>query len=238
MPPGRWGGGGVYEDDSDDLPLIALSGIARGTPSRTLDPARPDRPDHIDRLLDRVEVTVGGRGGDDDGDDGTRGPDRPVPPRSPLPRSSFLGLLLILVGILVFATIGVEVKRLEEAGVPFLQVSFVRYLVVIAIAAPLIWRSPDLRFVPARAEDRRALLARAVLYYGALNLYYWAFEFIPLGMCTTIGYTFPLYGNFDTILDRLCRDFWALYHPAHAVHRALLGCHAYWMPIGACDPML
>ena len=31
---------------------------------------------------------------------------------------------------------------------------------------------------------------------------------------------------------------WALYHPTHAVHCALLGCHAYWMLIGACDPML
>ena len=34
------------------------------------------------------------------------------------------------------------------------------------------------------------------------------------------------------------RDVWALYHPTHAVYCALLGCHAYWMPIGACDPML
>ena len=34
------------------------------------------------------------------------------------------------------------------------------------------------------------------------------------------------------------RDVWALYHPTHAVHCALLGYHAYWMRIGACDPML
>ena len=31
---------------------------------------------------------------------------------------------------------------------------------------------------------------------------------------------------------------WALYHPTHAVYCALLGYHAYWMLIGACDPML
>ena len=34
------------------------------------------------------------------------------------------------------------------------------------------------------------------------------------------------------------RDTWALYHPTHAVYCALLGHHAYWMLIGACDPML
>ena len=33
------------------------------------------------------------------------------------------------------------------------------------------------------------------------------------------------------------RDLWALYHPTHAVCCALLGYHAYWMRIGACDPM-
>ena len=34
------------------------------------------------------------------------------------------------------------------------------------------------------------------------------------------------------------RDIWALDHPTHAVFCALLGGHAYWMLIGACDPML
>ena len=34
------------------------------------------------------------------------------------------------------------------------------------------------------------------------------------------------------------RDIWALYHPTHAVYCALRGYHAYWMLIGACDPML
>ena len=34
------------------------------------------------------------------------------------------------------------------------------------------------------------------------------------------------------------RDIWALCHPTHAVYCALLGCHAYWILIGACDPML
>ena len=34
------------------------------------------------------------------------------------------------------------------------------------------------------------------------------------------------------------RDAWALYNHTHAVYYALLGYHAYWMLIGACDPML
>ena len=35
------------------------------------------------------------------------------------------------------------------------------------------------------------------------------------------------------------KDTWARYHhPTHAVGCVLLGCHAYWMPVGACDPML
>ena len=34
------------------------------------------------------------------------------------------------------------------------------------------------------------------------------------------------------------RDIWAFYHPAHAMSWALLGYRAYWMLIGACDPML
>ena len=34
------------------------------------------------------------------------------------------------------------------------------------------------------------------------------------------------------------RDIWALYHPTHAVYCALLGYPAYWMLVGACDPIL
>ena len=33
-------------------------------------------------------------------------------------------------------------------------------------------------------------------------------------------------------------DFCAFYRPTHAVYGALFGYHAYWMLIGACDPMI
>ena len=49
------------------------------------------------------------------------------------------------------------------------------------------------------------------------------------------------YGNFDIILAIFGppeRVVWALDHPTHAVDGALLGCHADWMLIGACDLML
>ena len=44
--------------------------------------------------------------------------------------------------------------------------------------------------------------------------------------------------NFDIIWDHLSGMSGLFTTPPHAVHCALLGRHAYWMLIGACDPML
>ena len=54
---------------------------------------------------------------------------------------------------------------------------------------------------------------------------------------TTFGNSFKV-RQLRHHLEPSLRAFWALYHPTHAVHCALLGCHADWMLIGACDPML
>ena len=47
-----------------------------------------------------------------------------------------------------------------------------------------------------------------------------------------------VYKDFDIIFGPSLRDIWALYHPTRAVYCALLDYYAYWMLIGACDPML
>ena len=53
------------------------------------------------------------------------------------------------------------------------------------------------------------------------------------GICEEYGGVRQLRHHFEPSL----RDVWALYHPTRAVFCALLGYHAYWMLIGACDPM-
>ena len=66
-----------------------------------------------------------------------------------------------------------------------------RYLVVILIAVGA-GQVLGVSALLGQRRDRKALVIRAVLYYGALNFYYWALMFIPIGMCTVLGYTFPL----------------------------------------------
>jgi len=110
--------------------------------------------------------------------------------------NSFLGLGLILIGVITFGTINLFVIILEQNGVPFLQVTFVRYFVVLVSTGAIIayrrMRGENMSFFGPK-KDRTDLVLRAILYYGNLNFFYWALMYIPFGMATVLDYTFPLF---------------------------------------------
>lgn len=110
-------------------------------------------------------------------------------------KSSLRGLALICLATFIFSGINIFVKELEQDDIPFLQVSLVRYIVVIFLAGPIIvhkkCNGSNMSFFGPK-KDRSALIARAIVYYGATNLYYWALMYISLGLCTIISFTFPL----------------------------------------------
>jgi len=113
----------------------------------------------------------------------------------PAEKSSLLGLAFIFMGVVGLTACAVVIKDLEDEGVPFLQVTFVRYWVVVFLGGFLIFlkrcRGEKMAFF-ANKEERPVLIIRAVLYYGALNFYYWALLYLPIGLLTVIGYSFPL----------------------------------------------
>jgi len=110
-------------------------------------------------------------------------------------KGSLLGLFFIFMGAVGLTICAVVVKVLEDEGVPFIQIIFVRYWVVAAFSGSLIilkrYRGEKMEFF-AHKDERPVLIIRAVLYYGALNFYYWALLYIPIGLLTVIGYSFPL----------------------------------------------
>jgi len=111
-------------------------------------------------------------------------------------KNSFLGLGLILIGVITLFTIALFVVILGKSGVPFLQLTFIRNFVVLTVTGAIIAyrrkRGENMTFFGPKKE-RTALVVRAVLFYGNLNFFYWALLYIPIGMATMIDYTFPLF---------------------------------------------
>ena len=78
---------------------------------------------YSDGALSRRRRTTVGAGDDEGGSE-----DAVSTVGEPTEAKRCVGLCLILVGILVFGSIGILVKKMEEDSFPFLQVSFVRYV--------------------------------------------------------------------------------------------------------------
>jgi len=114
-----------------------------------------------------------------------------IPPE----KSSVVGIGFIFTGVLIWTISSIIIKELENAGVPFIQVTFVRYTVVVILAGAAIaykrCQGEELWFF-GRREERVLLVIRAILYYGALNFYYWSLVYIPIGLATVIGFSFPI----------------------------------------------
>jgi len=110
-------------------------------------------------------------------------------------KSSLAGMAYIFSGIVIFSASSLIIKALEDDGVPFLQVTLIRYVVVFLITGALIiYRRRGGRSFPFLGVkgERTVLVIRAALYFGALNFYYCALLYIPIGLVTVIGYSFPL----------------------------------------------
>jgi len=111
-------------------------------------------------------------------------------------KRSWKGLGLLFVGVLVSTLIQFSVKVLEEDGIPFLQVTFVRWLVTSLLIGASIqykrWHGDIISFFGPK-KYRAILLVRAVLYFTYLCSFYWALMYIAIGLTTIIYFTFPLF---------------------------------------------
>jgi len=90
----------------------------------------------------------------------------------PTVKSSLLGIILIVFSVLVFGPMSIFVIQLEQDGVPFLQVTFIRNFIVLLFTGQIIafrkTQGRSMSFFGPRTACAN-LVARAVLYYGLVN---------------------------------------------------------------------
>lgn len=109
---------------------------------------------------------------------------------APIEERRLLGIGLVLAGFLVFTGIDTSAKWLGLAGMPVMQIVFMRYfgslVIVSAIALPREGRGL-LRSANLKIEVLRAL---ALLGSSLCNLT--AVQYLPLTVTASIGFTMPL----------------------------------------------
>ena len=118
--------------------------------------------------------------------------DRSIIGKSP---SRLTGIGLIFVGSILFCIVTVIMKGMMVDNIPFLQITCIRYFVVMLLTGVFITHKRcygEYMLFFGRKEDRFILFMRGFLFFTAMNFYYWALLYIPLGLATTLCYTFPL----------------------------------------------
>lgn len=76
------------------------------------------------------------------------------------------------------------------------QITLIRYIVVelvciASIASHRRYMKSGVAYL-GEPDDLKVLFVRSLIYFGALNLYYWARMYLPFGYTTVLGYSFPL----------------------------------------------
>lgn len=102
-----------------------------------------------------------------------------------------LGILLILAAYLCFTGIDSSAKWLVQAGLPPLQVAFVRYAAHFVIASALLAPRVGVRLFQTRALGLEIL--RALCLLGSTVCNFTAVQFLPLTLTVTIFFTVPLF---------------------------------------------
>jgi drug/metabolite transporter (DMT)-like permease len=101
-----------------------------------------------------------------------------------------LGLFAMAGAVLFFTMIDTSAKWLVSAGLPALQVVFVRYAVHLAMSLAIFIPREGVSALQSNAPKRQAL--RAFFLFGSTALNFTSLKFLPITVTTTIMFAGPI----------------------------------------------
>ncbi len=122
----------------------------------------------------------------------------PVPPQTPARRSDALaGVLWMLLSCALLAGVAALGRYAALAGIPPLQVVFLRlFFAAIALSPLLAWRGVGM----LRTRHLGSYLVRVALGLVAMSTWFTALAYLPVGEVTAIGFLTPLFATVGAAL--------------------------------------
>ena len=104
---------------------------------------------------------------------------------------ALFGIILMLIAYLIFSFIDVSAKWLAIAGLPAMQLAFMRYVGHMAISTGLLVRDGDLGSL-FRTKYLLVVMFRGSLLMGSTILNFIAVQYLPLTLTSTILFSAPI----------------------------------------------
>ena len=104
---------------------------------------------------------------------------------------ALFGIILMLIAYLIFSFIDVSAKWLAMAGLPAMQLAFMRYVGHMAISTGLLVRDGDLGSL-FRTKYLLVVMFRGSLLMGSTILNFIAVQYLPLTLTSTILFSAPI----------------------------------------------
>ena len=104
---------------------------------------------------------------------------------------ALFGIILMVIAYLIFSFIDVSAKWLAIAGLPAMQLAFMRYVGHMAISTGLIVRDGDLGSL-FRTKYLLVVMFRGSLLMGSTILNFIAVQYLPLTLTSTILFSAPI----------------------------------------------
>ena len=104
---------------------------------------------------------------------------------------ALFGIILMLIAYLIFSFIDVSAKWLAMAGLPAMQLAFMRYVGHMAISTGLLVRGGDLGSL-FRTKYLLVVMFRGSLLMGSTILNFIAVQYLPLTLTSTILFSAPI----------------------------------------------
>ena len=104
---------------------------------------------------------------------------------------ALFGIILMVIAYLIFSFIDVSAKWLAIAGLPAMQLAFMRYVGHMAISTGLLVRDSDLGSL-FRTKYLLVVMFRGSLLMGSTILNFIAVQYLPLTLTSTILFSAPI----------------------------------------------
>ena len=104
---------------------------------------------------------------------------------------ALFGIILMVIAYLIFSFIDVSAKWLAIAGLPAMQLAFMRYVGHMAISTGLLVRDGDLGSL-FRTKYLLVVMFRSSLLMGSTILNFIAVQYLPLTLTSTILFSAPI----------------------------------------------
>ena len=104
---------------------------------------------------------------------------------------ALFGIILMVIAYLIFSFIDVSAKWLAIAGLPAMQLAFMRYVGHMAISTGLLVRDGDLGSL-FRTKYLLVVMFRGSLLMGSTILNFIAVQYLPLTLTSTILFSEPI----------------------------------------------